>query len=326
MILFDSLGRRIDYLRLSVTKQCNLRCVYCLPETGYRSDPNLLNDDEILRLLRSFSRLGVGKIRVTGGEPLVRPNIVSLINGIKGIDGIEDISMSTNGLLLSQFAQELKDAGLCRVNISLDSLSQERFGEISRLGKIDQVLRGIETALRVGLTPVKINVVVMRGLNHTEIPEFVSLAKSMPVHVRFIELMPIGETGFFSRERWVPLSEMKAMCGYLEPLNQNERPIGFGPASYFRPPGGTGTVGFIGALSCNFCGNCNRLRLTADGKIHPCLASDQFVDLRGALNAGRDSEKIEELVQRAVSLKPEKHDMCCEQNKVREAFMCALGG
>lgn len=325
--MHDSFGRKIDYLRLSVTDHCNLRCLYCLPERGFLGSPSgeLLTDEEILRLAKTAVRLGIDKIRITGGEPLVRPKIVELISRLAAAPGLEDLSLSTNGILLSRMAQDLRAAGLKRVNISLDTLRSERFETITRLGELKSVLDGIEKALEIGFSPVKINVVVMKGINEDEIGDFVRVTHLLPVHVRFIELMPIGETGFFSRQRWLPLEEMKARCGPLTPLN-GSGPRGYGPASYFKSPGALGTVGFIAALSCNFCGKCNRLRLSSRGRLLPCLASDLGTDLKTPLRSGAGDQEIEDLIRRTIAMKPERHQMEASEGKVREAFMCALGG
>lgn len=327
-MLIDPFGRGIDYLRLSVTDRCNLRCVYCLPVQGAAGSASeeLLSDGEIARLVGVAASLGIDKIRVTGGEPLVRPGIVDLIGTLAVTPGLADISLSTNGALLAKMAEDLRRAGLTRVNVSLDTLRPERFPAIARRRGLEDVLRGIRTALDVGFSPVKINVVAMNGVNADEIFDFVSLTRRLPVHVRFIELMPIGDTGFFNSRRWLPLSEIQARCGPLEPLSPSARPVGFGPAAYFKSPGAMGSVGFISALSRNFCGRCNRLRLTSKGRLLSCLASEAGLDLRGPLRSGADDAEIAALLRRAVAMKPERHRMDPEGGKVRESFMCSLGG
>ncbi len=326
-VLRDPFGRRVDYLRLSITDRCNLRCVYCLPERGYSGSPaaELLSDAEILRLCRIAAGLGVRRVRVTGGEPLTRPGIEGLIAGLARIDGLDDISLSTNGMLLASRAAVLARAGLRRVNVSLDTLQPERFREVTRRGRLADVRAGIETALAC-LDPVKINVVVVRGLNDSEIPAFAALTEDRPLHVRFIELMPIGETGFFTRDRRLPLAEIMARCGALEPAALDEAPRGYGPAVYYRRSGSRGTVGFISALSCNFCGRCNRLRLTARGRLVPCLASESGLDLRGPLRSGAADGELAALFEAVVAAKPERHSMDPAGEKVRESFMCSLGG
>ncbi|OGR87134.1 MAG: cyclic pyranopterin phosphate synthase MoaA [Elusimicrobia bacterium RIFCSPHIGHO2_02_FULL_57_9] len=326
--MIDPFGRRIDYLRLSVTDRCNLRCVYCLPAQGVAgsASQDLLSDAEIARLVGIGASLGISKLRITGGEPLARPGIVALLRAIAVIPGLADISLSTNGVLLSKMAEDLRGAGLARVNVSLDTLRPERFPAIARRRGLENVMHGIHTALKVGFSPVKINVVVMNGVNADEIPDFISLTRRLPVHVRFIELMPIGETGFFNSRRWLPLREIQARCGPLEPLSRAKQPVGCGPAVYFKSPAGLGRVGFISALSCNFCGRCNRLRLTANGRLLPCLASARGLNLRDCLRSGASDAKIAELLRRAVAMKPQRHQMAPEGGRVRESFMCSLGG
>jgi cyclic pyranopterin phosphate synthase len=326
----DGFGRRIDYLRLSVTDRCNLRCVYCLPEAAPRFVPggDLLSDDEIVALAGAFAGAGVAKIRVTGGEPLVRPGLPALVRRLAAIPGIEDLSLSTNGVLLGGLAGELKAAGLDRVNVSLDTLRPDRFARIARFGTLDSVLAGVEAALEAGLAPVKLNVVVAKGMNDDELGAFAALADGKPLHVRFIELMPMGETGFFSPERRVPLEEMLAAAAPLEPLSLEDRPLGHGPARYYRRPGAAGTVGFISALSCGFCDACNRVRLSSTGTLIPCLDGDDGVDLRTPLREGAGPEALMALIRGAVRLKPEAHRMI-ERVSTPEAgprFMCAIGG
>ncbi|MBI4368797.1 MAG: GTP 3',8-cyclase MoaA [Elusimicrobia bacterium] len=327
MTLIDPFGRAINYLRFSITNRCNLRCAYCLPAQGYRPADNILTDDEILEIAAIFGNLGINKIRLTGGEPLVRPSIVSLIERLAATPEINEVSLSTNGILFAPLARDLKNAGLGRVNISLDSLIPERFAQITRLGDCNAVWRAIDAALDHGLHPVKINVVIMRGINDDEIPKFTRLAYDRPLHVRFIELMPIGDTGFFNRDRHLPLDAIKARCGELEPVNADDQPTGSGPASYFRQDGALGTLGFIGALSCNFCRSCNRLRLTSEGVLQPCLGWDKGINLKDPLRQGANRGQIESLIQECARLKPERHHMDeVIAGAVRESFMCSLGG
>lgn len=330
--LVDPFGRRIDYLRLSVTDQCNLRCVYCMPASGVGFHPRhaLMTDPEIVALAACFAGLGIKRIRITGGEPLIRPGIVELVRALAEVDGVEDLSLSTNGMRLEALAEPLARAGLDRVNVSLDTLCPERFQAITRGGTLGDVRRGIEASLAAGLSPVKLNVVVMRGMNDDEIPAFVQLAHERSLHVRFIELMPIGDTGFFTKDHWLPFGEILARAlsasGGLEPLPSEEAPTGFGPATYYRAPGAAGTLGFIAALGCNFCARCNRLRLTAAGQLMPCLACPVSVDLRSPLRRGVPRQEIEALIQACVSIKPKRHSMDPDGGSVREAFMCSLGG
>lgn len=321
--LRDGFGRRLDYLRLSITDRCNLRCVYCLPLSGasFASPEDALSPAEIERLVRLAQRLGVTKVRVTGGEPLVRRDVLEVVSRL-GRLGLRDFSLSTNGVLLAPLAAKLKDAGLHRVNVSLDTLDPARFLRVARFGELPAVLEGLRAALAAGLSPVKVNVVVGRGLNDDEIPAFVDLARRRPLHVRFIELMPIGETGFFTPERWLPMPAIRAACGPLEPC---VAPVGSGPARYLRPAGGArGTLGFIGAMSCSFCADCNRMRLTSTGRLVPCLGSEKGTDLRKPLRAGPDDAVLEALWRRTAADKPERHELAT--SSPRERFMCSLGG
>ena len=326
----DSFSRAIDYLRLSVTDRCNLRCVYCMPETAPRfsAHEDVLNDDEITELVSCFAQLGVSKIRITGGEPLVRPGLPGLIGRLSRVAGIADIALSTNGVLLSGAAEELKAAGLKRVNISLDSLNPDKFSQISRFGTLESVLKGIEAALNAGLTPVKLNVVVARGMNDTELSRFAELTQDRPIHVRFIELMPMGETGFFTPERRIPLNEIMAAAAPLEPLAQQDRPLGHGPARYYRRPNALGSVGFISALSCGFCSSCNRIRLSSGGTLIPCLDAVYGTDLRTPLRNGAGRERIKDLISDTIRNKPESHDMNARMSAsdMNPRFMCSVGG
>ncbi len=326
----DGFNRTIDYLRLSVTDRCNLRCVYCLPELAHRfaSSGDLLSDDETVRLVEAFARLGVSKIRITGGEPLVRPGLPALVRRLAAIPGIRDLSLSTNGVLLAGLAAELKAAGLHRVNISLDTLDPARFANIARFGHLKSVLDGIEAALESGLAPVKLNVVVARGMNDDELGAFAALTDEKPLHVRFIELMPMGETGFFSAERRMPLGEMMAAAAPLAPASHDERPLGHGPARYYRRPGAAGTIGFISALSCGFCDSCNRIRLSSIGTLIPCLDGEEGVDLRTPLREGEGTESLMALIRGAIRAKPESHGMVARASVPDSSprFMCQIGG
>ena len=295
----DGFNRTIDYLRLSVTDRCNLRCVYCLPEALPRFAPSQdqLTDTEIVELIACFAAAGVSKLRITGGEPLVRPGLPGLISSLARTPGIDDISLSTNGVLLAPLMSELKAAGLKRVNVSLDSLKPEQFSRIARFGKLDSVLDGIAAALAAGLEPVKINVVVARGMNEDEVADFAKWTDDEAVHVRFIELMPMGETGFFTSERRVPLNEMMQSCGPMEALARQDWPLGHGPARYFKRSGAHGTLGFISALSCGFCSSCNRVRLASQGKLLAWLEAEGGVDLRRPLRRGGGRGEIQALMR-----------------------------
>lgn len=322
--LADSYQRPINYLRISVTDRCNLRCIYCMPPEGIPLLPHedILRYEEIALVASAAADLGITKVRLTGGEPLVRAGIADLVAMLARIKGIDDISLTTNGVLLERYAAELKRAGLHRVNVSLDTLRSKRFQKITRAAKLDEVLSGIEVAKKVGLNPVKVNMVVIRGTNDEEIEHFALLTISDGWHVRFIEFMPFLEKGKKNRFL-VPVSEMMARIkalGKLEPSPAN----GVGPAKYYRFLGAKGTIGFISPVTECFCQECNRLRLTADGKLRPCLFSDEEVDLREPLRQGAGVGEIKRLIQQAVSRKPEKHKLLA--GVTCERFMAQIGG
>ncbi|WP_084667212.1 GTP 3',8-cyclase MoaA [Thermanaeromonas toyohensis] len=321
----DTFGRRINYLRVSVTDRCNLRCRYCMPEEGVplKNHDDILRLEEIVRLVQAALQVGIKRIRLTGGEPLVRKNLVSLVRELASLPGLEEISLTTNGQLLESLALPLKEAGLKRVNISLDTLQPDRYSFITRGGSIEAVWRGIRAALAAGLVPVKLNVVVVRGFNEDEILDFASLALREPLHVRFIELMPIGTAAgeYFG---YVPLQEIwKRLAANFKLEPMLDLP-GNGPARSFRVAGGPGSVGFIGALSEHFCSRCNRLRLTADGKLRPCLYWQAEVDMKTPLRSGASVTELARLFQQAVCLKPWGHRLEAGWNE--GSFMCQLGG
>lgn len=322
----DSFNRPIDYLRISVTDRCNLRCVYCMPSEGVKTIPHsdILNYEEIVTVARAAAGIGINKVRVTGGEPLVRMNLTSLIGMLSQIEGIDDVSLTTNGVLLSTHVEELKEAGLNRVNISLDSLRPDRFREITRFGDLEDTLQGIEVARAAGLEPVKINTVVMRGINDDELIDFARRSKEDGWHVRFIEFMPIGGQSEEWHGRFMPVSEMMERIeplGVLKPHTLN----GNGPAKYFSFIGARGTVGFISAVSEHFCFECNRLRLTAEGRLRPCLLSDQETDLRELLRRGASIEEIKRLLGEAIAAKPKGHQLEVGAT-TRNRRMCQIGG
>ncbi|MFA5138104.1 MAG: GTP 3',8-cyclase MoaA [Elusimicrobiota bacterium] len=326
MDLIDSYGRRLDYLRLSVTGLCNMKCRYCLVDDA-RAAREPATDDELLSLVRLLAGLGVGKVRVTGGEPLLRPGLDALIRGLSRIKGVRDLSLTTNGLLLASRARELKAAGLSRVNISLDTLRRDRFRSITGGPGLSRVLAGIEASLKAGLDPVKLNIVVMAKVNSDEIPDFVGFTRKLPVHVRFIELMPIGPASAFNQSRWVPLGTMQEKCRPLATLPPRLRPKGSGPAVCFKSPGSMGTIGFISPLSEKFCGRCNRLRLTSGGTLLPCLAEQTGgEDLLGLLRSGAKPQDMAAAVLRAVKHKAPCHRMCAGRSGLQTASMCSVGG
>jgi cyclic pyranopterin phosphate synthase len=304
--LSDSFQRPINYLRISVTDRCNLRCVYCMPEEGVTlmSHHDILTYEEIYTVAKVAAGLGINKVRLTGGEPLVRLGLADLVKMLAGIKGIDDLSLTTNGILLAEQAAALKKAGLRRVNISLDTLRPERFRQITRCGELEDTLKGIEAAHAVGLEPVKINMVVMAGINNDELIDFARKTIDDGWHVRFIEHMPVTENESINL---VSAKEMKKRLDVLGKMEPIKLEVGNGPAKYYRFPGAKGTVGFITPITEHFCYQCNRLRLTADGKLRPCLLSEQEIDLRGALRSGASPQELKRLIEKAIASKPERH-------------------
>jgi cyclic pyranopterin phosphate synthase len=308
----DAFQRPIDYLRISVTDRCNLRCLYCMPEEGIPQAPHgdILRYEEIARVVQAAAGLGIRKVRLTGGEPLARLGLPDLVALLARIPGIDDISLTTNGTLLARHAQALAQAGLHRVNVSLDSLQPDRFRQITRRGHLDDVWAGVAAARAAGLTPIKFNTVVVRGLNDDEVVAFARKTQTDGWHVRFIELMPIGANVAWAGEGRVPIPEIRARIeAALGPLEAVHGPGGNGPARYFQLPGAAGSVGFIGALSDHFCQACNRLRLTADGRLRPCLMSGYEVDLRTVLRAGGERAEVQRILRQAILHKPRSHHL-----------------
>ncbi|MFQ5587120.1 MAG: GTP 3',8-cyclase MoaA [Thermodesulfobacteriota bacterium] len=327
--LIDTYNRTIDYLRISVTDRCNLRCTYCMPSEGIRLAPpkEILRYEEILRIARVAVSNGISKIRVTGGEPLVRRGIVEFIGEAASLEGLTDLSLTTNGVLLKEYAAPLREAGLKRINVSLDSLRHDRFRGITRGNKLDAVLTGVEEAERVGLSPVKINMVVIKGFNDDEILDFADLTRTKPYHIRFIEYMPFDTEAGWQREQCMSIEEiMENITATQEivPLEAPEQRTG--PARRYRFKDGVGELGFISPVSDHFCGSCNRLRLTADGKLRVCLFSDSEIDVREALRRGCSDEEIRELLFTAVKNKPESHQINENIFKKCSRTMSLIGG
>lgn len=329
----DAHGRVIDYLRISLTDRCNFRCIYCMPEDGVcqMGHDEILRIEDIERLVKVAAGIGIKSIRLTGGEPLVRKGVVDLIESITSIDGIENVSMTTNGVLLPSMADDLKRAGLSRVNISLDTLDPEQFAYVTRVGKLEDTLAGIDAALETGFDPVKVNAVTVKSLDQ-DFLAFAKLSIDRPLHVRFIEYMPVGDssengTGW-GKDDVIPSEELLAIINEraaaegLPPLGSaSSGPLGWGPARYYEFPDAKGTVGFISPLSRHFCSECNRLRMTADGKIRPCLFSDTEYDAREALRNGTD-DQVRAVLLEALGAKPDDH-----HDKVgTERGMSQIGG
>jgi cyclic pyranopterin phosphate synthase len=303
----DGFNRRVEYLRISVTDKCNLRCVYCMPEEGLpwlRRD-QILSYEEIARLVEVMAPMGLRRLRITGGEPLVRRDLARLVRMLRAIPGIEEISLSTNAALLAPLAGELRAVGVDRLNVSLDSLRPERIDRLARrAGVASDIFAGLEAAERAGFAPLKINCVVMRGRNDDEIADFAAITRERPWHVRFIEVMPTGENLDVSRDQFVSADEILERVRTLGGLSPVAGPRGNGPATYFALPGAVGTVGVITPMSHNYCERCNRMRLTADGQLRPCLFGAMQTDLRDPLRRG---EPIEPLVRETLRIKPERH-------------------
>ncbi len=320
--------RQIDYLRVSVTDKCNFRCVYCMPEEGIelKNHKDILRLEEFLHIITLGVEMGINKVRITGGEPLVRKGIVGFISQINQIPGIKDIALTTNGALLGQMAEQLKQAGLNRVNISLDTLDINKFRSITRVGHLPTVLKNIDKALEVGFNPVKINVVIIKDFNYDEVLDFVSLTKNKPIHVRFIELMPIGETDKWEEDKFVPSEKILAKIKEHYQVINSTGVTGAGPAKYMSVVGHQGSIGFISALSSHFCHQCNRLRLTAEGKLRPCLHGSKEIDLKTPLRAGAPDEELKEIILQSIKIKPQKHSMREQGWENAKKMMYQIGG
>lgn len=315
----DSFGRTIDYLRISVTDRCNFRCLYCMPEEGVTSmsPAEILRGHEIVTIARIAAECGIKHVRLTGGEPLVRKGMVQNVRDIAAIPGIEDIALTTNGVLLPRFAQELKEAGLSRVNISLDTLDAEKFAYVTRGGNVQDALNGVEAAFAAGLSPVKINAVVIRSLEQ-DLFAFAKMSIDRPLHMRFIEYMPVGKSAGINGGGWgmsdvIPCEEMLTIIneqaanqGVPALIPTEDKPKGWGPARYYAFPGAQGTVGFISPVSNHFCKDCNRVRLSSDGKLRTCLFSDDELDIKTALREGGE-DAAREVFKQAVFQKPEEN-------------------
>ncbi len=320
--LKDSYKRRIDYLRVSITDKCNLKCVYCMPKKGIKhfDDSEILTSEEIVRFVRIAHKNGLRKVRITGGEPLMRKDILSLVSLIKKT-GIRDLSLTTNGIMLSKYAGKLKKAGLDRANISLDTMDADKFRTITNGGNISRVWEALEAAEKVRLSPVKINVVPIRGFNDDEILSFAGLTFNKNYHIRFIEFMPVGFNELWTKERCISSKEIIesiSRLGSLEHLPFK----GKGPSRNYRIKGAKGVIGIISPLSDHFCGFCNRLRLTTDGKIRPCLFSEKEIDIKTPMRNGASDEEIERLFFDSIKVKPQRHML--NENVSSSGFLKAM--
>ncbi|MEW6423824.1 MAG: GTP 3',8-cyclase MoaA [Bacillota bacterium] len=324
----DNFQREINYLRVSVTDRCNLRCFYCLPEQGVKSIPHgeVLRFEEIERVVRAAALVGVKKVRITGGEPLVRRGVTGLVEAIASIPEIDDLAMTTNGLLLAGWAKDLKKAGLRRVNVSLDSLNPEKFARITRGGDLTKVWAGIEEALSLEMHPVKLNTVVLKGYNDEEIVDLAALSTKLPLHVRFIELMPVGVCKPWADGLFLDAGRVREIIEENHgPLREVRKLAGSGPAHYFRLPGAPGTIGFIPAVSDHFCDRCNRLRLTAAGGLRSCLYDERETDVKGPLRRGASLEELARLIVQAIKSKPGRHHMA-DEGEGGKKIMSRIGG
>ncbi|RLA20728.1 MAG: GTP 3',8-cyclase MoaA [Gammaproteobacteria bacterium] len=327
-VLIDRFGRRVDYVRLSVTDRCDFRCVYCMSENmTFLPRAQLLTLEEMALLSRAFVELGVSKIRITGGEPLMRKGVLGLFQQIGKLPGLRELVMTTNGSQLEKTAKALKSAGLKRLNVSLDTLNAERFERITRVGDLDQVLRGIDSAKKAGFEKIKINAVILKNRNFDEVGSLVSFAAEKGLDISFIEEMPLGVMGDHDRaETYVSSDEIKVELEKQFTLNETEETSG-GPARYYGLQGSETKVGFISPHSHNFCGDCNRVRVTAEGRLLLCLGHEHSVDLRRVIRANPgDLEKLKETLIQAMEIKPERHEFNTDGQPVVFRHMSATGG
>lgn len=318
--MIDGFGRKIEYLRMSVTDACNLRCSYCMPEDATKTCPckATLTNDEFAEIAKAAAELGVKKLRITGGEPLVRNNLIELVAALGKIDGIEDMSLTTNATLLAPVAQQLYDAGIHRINISLDTLNPEKYSEITRGGKLGDAIDGIRAAMAAGMSPVKLNTVLIGGFNDDEIEALAELTVRYPVQLRFIELMPIGHTKGFGKGAYIPNSVVLDKLPQLQKVPSETHSV----AKLYKLPDALGTIGLISPLSNHFCAECNRLRLTADGCLKPCLHSAEELSVRGL-----HGEELKSAILTAVSHKPKQHvALSATEHSESQRSMYRIGG
>jgi len=321
--------RVVNYLRLSITDRCNLRCIYCMPEEGISFVPHdeILSYEEMLHLVRLATQCGIRKVRLTGGEPLVRKGFIDFLENLSNITELKEISLTTNGVLLKHFAADIKKCGIGRINISLDSLRPERFFKITGRNVFKKVHEGIREAERLGFDPIKINMVAMKGINDDEILDFARLTLKKPYHVRFIEFMPVGKENGWSPERFISTGEILAkiqQLGDLQPIEQNT--LLDGPARRYRLEGAKGEIGLIGALSDHFCDQCNRMRLTAEGHLRGCLFSDKEIDIKTPLREKRPDSEIIGLMKLAIKNKPKSHGLFKSGPRKCVRPMTTIGG
>jgi len=324
-ILKDKYGRVIDYLRISITDHCNLRCLYCVTdEIAWVPHDEILRFEEITKIVDIFATEGIRKIRITGGEPLMRKGLPDFISQLSRIEGLDDLSVTTNGVLLKSQAEALKEAGLKRINVSLDTLKPERYKIITGRDFFSQVWEGIEMAKAVGLSPVKINVVAMKEYNADEILDLVKLTLEEPYVIRFIEYMPMNES--WDDHNFLSVDDIKAVIESVHTLVPIDGTHNNGPARVFQIPGARGEIGLISPLSNHFCGTCNRLRLTADGHLRPCLFSDTEIDIKTPLRSGANDAELRDVLYKTLALKPKRHHMQSVSAPKCHRGMWSIGG
>jgi cyclic pyranopterin phosphate synthase len=330
MNLIDSYGRKIDYLRISITDHCNLKCHYCTPFSGrsHLERSEILTYEEMLNVARAAAAIGITKIRVTGGEPLVRKGVVEFCRMLSEIDGLKSLALTTNGVYLEEMAEPLFKAGVRRINISLDTLRPERFEKITGFNRLPRVMAGIRSAEQIGMNPIKINTVVMRGINDDEIEDLARLTLEKTYHVRFIELMPTDSSAYGNYESlFISVEEFMKKIHQIGRVQIEPATDSYGPARLCKLPGAVGKVGFIAPISWHFCGSCNRLRLTADGKIKTCLFSQEEIDIKTALRAGATQNNIIDIIRQAVASKPSGHHLNAKDHQHDcQRTMRAIGG
>ena len=327
-MLLDPYKRSINYLRISVTDRCNLRCLYCVAHNDIPKlrHEEILRYEEILRIARVGTRLGIRKIRVTGGEPLVRKGIVNFLRNLSSLKGLEDIGLTTNAILLEQNLQDIWDAGIHRLNISLDTLDRDKYQFITGLDGLTRVLGAIDEAERLGFNPIKINMVVMENINDHEVEAFARISLDRPYHVRFIEYMPIGSQPGHLKPSYIPTEAIMRRLEKIGPLEPVKRDRNDGPAQRYRFPGARGEIGFISPMTNHFCATCNRLRLTAEGKLRPCLLSDREIDIKGPIRSGATDEELASIFQKAILLKPKAHGLLQDSSHLFPGEMSSIGG
>ncbi|MGD8933882.1 MAG: GTP 3',8-cyclase MoaA [Gammaproteobacteria bacterium] len=324
-VLLDPFSRRIEYVRLSVADKCNLRCFYCLPESfrGFEQPEHWLSFTEIERVISTFAELGVARVRITGGEPLVRKNLPELAKRLKALPGLEDLSLSTNAVLMNRYAEQLHDAGITRINVSLDSLRADRFRKITG-GDLQPVIEGLLAAKQAGFSPVKINMVVMRGINDDEFEDMVEFCLEHDFTLRLIETMPVGATGILASNHYLDLKHVKQQLEKRFELIPGVMPGG-GPARYMQVKNTNLRIGFITPISQHFCATCNRVRLAVDGTLYLCLGQDDKYELRPLLRQGISDDGLKNAIMEAITLKPEKHEFSERPGQIVR-FMNMTGG